>query len=347
MHFDKLKKPFFIAEMSGNHNGSLKNAKKLINQAKKYGANAIKLQTYTPDTMTLNSKKKDFMIKDGLWKGYSLWSLFEKAKTPYSWHEELFNYAKKKKILCFSTPFSEEAVEILENLNCPLYKISSFEMTDIPLVKKISQTKKPLIISTGMADLKEIDITYNLAKKYGSKNIVLLYCVSNYPAKKNDFNLNNIKFLKERYKCPIGFSDHSNSYDLAAAAVAAGAEIFEKHIYLKNIKSVDWKFSLEGSEIKKYRDVLDETYKIMGKKFFYRTNIEKKNRISRRSIYAVKDIKKGDKFTSNNIKIIRPGYGLEPVYYLKILNKKSPKNINKHTRLNKNISRKLKIKFTN
>ena len=151
--------------MSGNHNGTLSNAKKLINHAKKYGADAIKLQTYTPDTMTLKSRKKEFLIKEGLWKGYNLWSLFEKAKTPFSWHKELFNYAKKKNILCFSTPFSEDSVDFLENLNCQLYKVSSFEMTDIPLIKKISQTKKPMIISTGMANLKEIDTTFNLAKK--------------------------------------------------------------------------------------------------------------------------------------------------------------------------------------
>ncbi len=343
MHFNKLKKPFFIAEISGNHHGSLKNAKKLIDQAKKYGADAVKLQTYTPDTMTLSSKKKDFLIKDGLWKGYDLWSLFDKAKTPYAWHKELFNYAKKKKILCFSTPFSEDAVDFLERLNCPLYKVSSFEMTDISLIKKISQTKKPLIISTGMADINEIDNAFYFAKKFGAKHIVLLYCVSNYPARESDFNLNNIKILKERYKCPVGFSDHSNSLDLAAAAVAAGAEIFEKHIYLKNIKSVDWKFSLKGIEIKKYKNILDKTFKLMGKKYFYRSSLEKKNRIFRRSIYSIQDIKKGEKFTRKNIRIVRPGYGMQPIYYFKILNKKSPVNIGKNTKLNKNILQKLKV----
>ena len=343
MSLNKSKNPFFIAEMSANHNGSLKNAKKLIDQAKKFGADAIKLQTYTPDTMTLNSKKKDFLLKDGLWKGYNLWSLFNKGKTPYSWHKILFDYAKKKKIQCFSTPFSEEAVDFLEKLKCPFYKVASFEMTDLALVKKIAQTKKKIIISTGMANLKEIDKSFNCAKKYGAKEIVLLYCVSNYPANNNDFNLNNIRLLKDRYKCTIGFSDHSNSFQLPAAAVAAGAEVFEKHIYLKNVKSLDHKFSLQGSEIKKYRDILNNTNLLMGKKYFFRTSSEKKNRIFRRSIYAIQNIKKGDTFSKKNIKVIRPGYGLDPLFFKYLINKKSPLNIKKEIPLKKIILTKLKI----
>ena len=344
MNLNKLKNPFFIAELSANHNGSLKNAKKLIDHAKKYGADAVKLQTYTPDTMTLNSKKKDFLIKDGLWKGYNLWSLFDKGKTPYAWHKILFDYAKKKKIQCFSTPFSEEAVDFLEELNCPFYKVAFFEMTALPLIKKIAETKKKIIISTGMANLREIDKSFNLAKKYGAKEIILLYCVSNYPAKNSDFNLNNIYLLKDRYKCTIGFSDHSNNFQLAEAAVAAGAEVFEKHIYLNNVKSLDYKFSLKGKEIKKYRDALNNTNLLMGKKYFYRTFNEKKNRILRRSIYATKDIKKRELLTKENIRIIRPGYGLDPVYFEQLIDKNSPIDIKKETPLRKSILVKLKIK---
>ena len=216
-------------------------------------------------------------------------------------------------------------------------------MTDLALVKKIAQTKKKIIISTGMANLKEIDKSFNCAKKYGAKEIVLLYCVSNYPANNNDFNLNNIRLLKDRYKCTIGFSDHSNSFQLPAAAVAAGAEVFEKHIYLKNVKSLDHKFSLQGSEIKKYRDILNNTNLLMGKKYFFRTSSEKKNRIFRRSIYAIQNIKKGDTFSKKNIKVIRPGYGLDPLFFKYLINKKSPLNIKKEIPLKKIILTKLKI----
>ena len=191
------KKPFFIAEISGNHNGIISNAKKLIDAAKSGGADAVKLQTYTPDMMTIKNKKK---IKHGLWKNYNLWELYNKAQTPLSWHEELFIYAKKKKIKIFSSPFSEEAVDFLEKLKCQIYKVSSFEMNDLNLVKKIASTKKPMIISTGLASLKEINETLRIAKKYGCKDITLLYCVSNYPSNINDFSLNNLEIIKKNLK---------------------------------------------------------------------------------------------------------------------------------------------------
>ena len=190
------KTPFFVAEISANHNGSILHAKKLIKIAKNCGVDAVKLQSYTPNTLTIKSNKPDFKIKDGLWKGKTLWDLYEKAHTPFEWHKELFDYAKKLKITCFSTPFDESAVDLLENLNCPFYKVASFEMNHIPLIKKIAQTKKPIIISTGMANLKEIDLAYKTAKKNGAKEIILLYCVSNYPSKISDFNFNIIRILK-------------------------------------------------------------------------------------------------------------------------------------------------------
>ena len=191
------KTPFFVAEISANHNGSLLHAKKLIKIAKEYGADAVKLQTYTPNTITIKSSKPDFKIKSGLWNGKTLWDLYEKAQTPFEWHKELFDYSKKLQIICFSTPFDENAVDLLESLNCPFYKVASFEMNHIPLIKKIAQTKKPVIISTGMANLNEIDLAYKTAKKQGAKEIILLYCVSNYPSKISDFNFNNIKTFFE------------------------------------------------------------------------------------------------------------------------------------------------------
>ena len=322
------KKPFLIAEISSNHNGSISQAKKLILTAKKNGADAVKLQTYLPSTMTLNSKKKDFMMNSGIWKGKSLWDLYEKAHTPYLWHKELFDFAKKNKITCFSTPFDESAINLLEKLKCPFYKVASLEITDLPLITAIAKTKKPIIISTGTANLKEIEQAYNTATKYGATQIALLYCVTIYPAKKDDFNLNNIKILKEKFNCPIGFSDHSIDPKIASAAIISGAEIIEKHIALEGQKKgLDIKFSIKGKQIKKIRKVIDESYKMLGKKNFYRNKEELGYKKFRRSIYVSKDIKKGEKFSKQNIKVIRPGYGLEPKFYPKLIGKKSGYNL--------------------
>ena len=335
---------FFIAEISANHCGSIEHAKKLIYTAKIYGADAVKLQSYTPSTITIKSKRNEFLIKQGLWKGKTLWDLYEKAQTPFEWHKDLFDYAKKLKITCFSTPFDESAVNLLENLNCPFYKVASFEMNHIPLIKKIAQTKKPIIISTGMANLKEIDLAYKTATKYGAKEIILLYCVSNYPSKISDFNFNNIGVLKERYNCKVGFSDHSTNNKVVAAAIAAGAEVIEKHIALEGQKKgFDLAFSLKGKEIKDYAQVIKDTSLMMGKKYFFRNKSENQSLQFRRSIYAVFDIKKGEKFTKKNIKVIRPGLGVQPVYFEKLINKKSPFAINRETPLKKSLLKKLGI----
>ena len=337
--------PFLIAEISANHCGNFKLAKKLIKCAKKSGADAVKLQTYTADTMTIKSSKKYFKIKNGLWKGYNLWDLYNKAHTPLEWHKKLFDYGKKLKITVFSTPFDETAVDFLEKLKCPMYKVASFEMTDIPLIKKIASTKKPIIISTGMASLEEIETTFNIAKKYGAKDITLLYCVSNYPSKNSDFNLNNIKILKSKFKCRVGLSDHSKDTKIAISAIAAGAEIIEKHIALDNQKKgLDIEFSLKGKQIKNFKKAINETYQLLGKKKFYRVKSEEKSKIFRRSIFISQDIKKGEKFSNNNIKRVRPSYGLPPIYYEKLLNKKSPTNLHEGNPLKKSILKKLKIK---
>ncbi len=338
------KTPFFVAEISANHNGSLLHAKKLIKIAKKYGADAVKLQTYTPETITIKSNKLDFKIRGGLWSGKTLWDLYEKAQTPFEWHEELFHYAKKLKIICFSTPFDESAVDLLESLNCPFYKVASFEMNHIPLIKKIAQTKKPIIISTGMANLKEIDLAYKTAKKNGAKEIILLYCVSNYPSKISDFNFNNINILKESYNCKVGFSDHSTDNKVVAAAIAAGAEVIEKHIALEGQKKgFDLAFSLKGKEIKDYAQVIKDTSLMMGKKYFFRNASENQSLQFRRSIYAVSDIKKGEKFSKKNIRVIRPGFGIQPVYFEKLINKKSPFNIKSDMPIKLKLLKKLRI----
>ena len=340
-----VKNSFFVAEVSANHNGSLSRAKKIIYTAKKYGADAVKLQTYTPNTITIKSKKKDFVIRGGLWNGNTLWDLYKKAQTPFEWHKELFDYAQKIKITCFSTPFDESAVELLERLNCPFYKVASFEINHIPLIKKIAQTRKPIIISTGMANLKEIDLAYKTAKKNGAKEIILLYCVSNYPSKISDFNFNNIKILKERYNCKVGFSDHSTDNKVVAAAIAAGAEVIEKHIALEGQKKgFDLAFSLKGKEIKEYAQVIKDTSLMMGKKYFFRNKSENHSLQFRRSIYAVSDIKKGEKFTKKNIRVIRPGFGISPIYFEKLINKKSPFDIKMQTPIKKSLLRVLQIK---
>jgi len=340
----KFKKPFFIAEISANHEGSLNKAYSLVKSAKKHGADAVKLQTFTPYTMTLKSKKKFFKINSGLWKGRYLWDLYEEAKTPLEWHEKLFKLGKKIGIKVFSTPFDETAVDFLEKLNCPFYKVSSFEMTDLGLIKKISKTRKPIIISTGTSSLDEIELSFETARKYGSKDITLLYCVSNYPAKISDFNLNNIKILKDKFKCRIGLSDHSKDNSIAAAAAFAGAEVFEKHICLKNSNSLDSSFSLSSYEISKYKKVINNAYTLLGKKTFFRNAEEKKSSKFRKSIWIIKKIDEGERFTNKNIKKLRPGNGVSVAYYDDLLGKKSPLNLNKHSPVKNLILDKLKIK---
>ena len=337
------KKPFLIAEVSANHCGNFELAKKLIKCAKLNNADAVKIQTYTADTMTIKSNKKYFKIKDGLWKGYTLWDLYNEAHTPLKWHKKLFDYSKSIGMKIFSTPFDNTAVDFLEKLRCPIYKIASFEMKDLNLVKKIAQTKKPIIMSTGMATLKEIEASVKIVKKNGAKDLTLLYCVSNYPSSINDFNLNNIKILKNKFKCRVGISDHSNDNRVAIASVAIGAEVIEKHIALDNQKEgFDINFSLKGREINKFKDDINVAYKLLGKEIFFRNKSENKSKILRRSIFAIKNIKKGEKFAKHNIRVIRPGYGLDPKYFDKILNKKSSINIQENEPLKPNILKAIK-----
>ncbi len=340
------KKPFFVAEISANHNGSFSLAKKLIKCAKENGADAVKIQTYTADSMTIKSSKNQFKIKDGLWKGYQLWDLYDNAHTPRKWHTKLFEYAKSIGIEIFSSPFDEDSVDFLESLNCPKYKIASFEMTDLNLVRKVSKTRKPIIISTGMACLEEIEETFNIAKESGSKDITLLYCVSNYPASPSDFNLNNIKILKNKFNCKVGFSDHSLDNQIAVLAIAAGAEVIEKHICLENQKKgFDIEFSLKGKEINNFRKDIDNAYSLLGEKKFKRSKKEDNSKIFRRSVYVVKNIRKGEIFSNKNLRVIRPGYGVAPKFLDRILSKKSPMNIEEGTPVKIDLLKKLGLKI--
>ncbi len=325
-----FKSPFFVAEISANHNGKIQNAKKLIYNAKKYGADAVKLQTYSPETITLKSKNKYFKIKKGPWKNYYLWDLYQEGHTPFSWHKELFEYAKKLKIKIFSTPFDETAVDFLESLNCPYYKVASFEITHLPLIKKIASKKKDMIISTGLANLKEIKTAYDTAKRYGAKNVTLLYCVSNYPSDIEDFNLMNIDLLKKKFNCNVGLSDHSLDNSISSTAVVLGASVFEKHIALSKEKGLDSHFSLVGKEIYEYKQNLLKIYKLIKNKNFFRSKKELENIKFRRSIFSLKDIKKGEKFSPENIKVVRPSDGLDPKFYEKLIGKKSKFSIKKN-----------------
>ena len=332
------KNPFIIAEISANHNGSLSHAKKLINLAKNSGADAVKLQTYTPDMMTIKKNVINFKIKKGLWKGYNLWDLYNLGQTPLKWHKELFYYAKIKKIKIFSTPFSEEAVSFLENLKCPAYKIASFEMNDYNLVKTVAKTKKPLILSTGLSSMPEIEKAVSIAKKNGCKDLTLLYCISNYPSKSSDFNLNYIKEFKKKFKCRVGLSDHSLGSEIARYSLISGARVFEKHIALQHQKKgLDLDFSLKGKEIEVYIKSIKNTYELIKNDNYNRSREELKNKIFRRSIYAVKDIKKGEKFSKKNIKTFRPNIGLSANYFLDLLGKKSPIKIKKNFPLPKSL----------
>lgn len=338
----KSKKPILIAEISANHNGKIQNAKLLIDLAKKNGADAVKLQTYEASSMTINKNFKFLKIRDGLWKGKNLWDLYKMASTPFSWQKELFNYAKKKKIFCFSSVFNRDGVDLLEDINCPLYKIASFEITDLPLIKYVSETKKPIIISTGMSNLKEIDDAYNTAYKNGSKKITLLYCSSNYPSNKEDFNLQNIHFLNKRYGCTVGLSDHSLNNNIAVAAAALGARIFEKHIALKRqTKGADIAFSLKGDEIIKYKRDITEAYEISSNANFVVKKNQMKYKKFRRSLYAIKNIKKGDVISYENIRALRPYTGVDPKNFFLIDNKTANIDIKSGYPITKKIYRKL------
>lgn len=329
--------PFIIAEMSGNHKKSLKRALKIVDLAADCGANAIKLQTFKPDKVTFNLNKKDFVINDksSPWYKKKIFDLFEDAYTPWEWHKEIFQKAKSRGLEFLSTPFHEEAVDFLEKLNVPCYKVASFENNHLPLIKHISQTKKPLIISTGMASFKELQNIYNILKK-NKNEYVFLKCTSAYPASAKSFNLYTLNDLQKKFNCIVGLSDHSIGSSVASSAVALGARVIEKHLTISRVdNAIDSFFSSDKNSFKNYVQDIKLSFDALGKNYYGSTKNEQSSLQERRSIYVKKNIKKGEIFNIDNIAVIRPSYGLDPVYFDKILGKKSKKNLQKGDRLTK------------
>jgi N-acetylneuraminate synthase len=326
--------PFIIAEMSGNHNQSLDRALEIVRAAAKTGAHALKLQTYTADTITMDVKGPGFMIDEekSLWKGNSLYELYQRAYTPWEWHEPIMKLARELGMICFSTPFDESAVDFLETLDVPCYKIASFEMIHIPLIRKVALTGKPIIVSTGMATIAEIQEAVDTIRKNGGKQIVLLQCTSSYPASPDDSNILTIPDMRERFGCDVGLSDHTMGVGAACAAVAHGAVAVEKHFTLRRADGgVDSAFSLEPEEMKALVVETERAWRSLGKVFYGPSESEKGSVQGRRSLYVAHDMKEGELFTKENLRCIRPGFGLLPKYYDSLLGQKVVQDVKKGT----------------
>ena len=326
--------PLIVAEMSGNHNKSLERAMLLVEQAAKSGAHMLKLQTYTADTLTINSEKKDFQIlsEDSLWKGNTLHSLYDEAHTPWEWTEKIIKRCNELDIICFSTPFDETAVDFLEKLNVPAYKIASYENVHLPLIRKVAKTKKPIIISTGLASISEIEDAVNVLKEENCDQFALLKCTSAYPASPENSNVLTIPDLRKKFNCEVGLSDHTVGIGAALAAISHGATIVEKHFTLdRNDGGVDSSFSIEPNELKLLVDESKKTWQALGTIKYGVTESEKIGLQFRRSIYVIKDIDKDEQLTNKNIRIIRPGKGLLPKHFDKILGKKVNQKISRGT----------------
>jgi pseudaminic acid synthase len=325
---------FIIAEISANHGQNFNRAVALIKKAKECGADAVKFQAYTPDTLTINADNKYFRIKHPQWGGQTLYELYKKAYTPWKWFKKLKKVADDLGILFFATAFDRTSVDFLEGLNVRFHKISSFELVDLPLIEYVAKTKKTLILSTGMATLSEIKEAVNTARSAGTKEIVLLKCVSSYPARPEEMNLKTIPHMKELFGCPVGLSDHSLGIGVSVCAVALGADVIEKHFILsRKIETPDNFFSIEPRELKELVENIRIAEKALGKVHYEPTEDEKKSRIFRRSLFVVKGIKKGQVFSPENVKSIRPSDGLKPKYIAAILGKKAKRDIKKGTPL--------------
>lgn len=320
--------PYVIAEISANHNGRLETALTLIEQAHKAGADAVKLQTYKPDTITLHAHTDDFMIQGGLWDGQSLYGLYEQAHMPWEWHKPLFEHAHALGITIFSSPFDTTAVDLLEDLNTPAYKIASFEAIDLPLIKYVASTGKPMIISTGMADAEEIQEAIDAARSGGCKQLALLHCVSGYPAPAQDYNLHTITDMMQRFGLVTGLSDHTLDNTTAIASVALGASIIEKHFTLDRLGGgPDDSFSLEPKDLKALCDGAKTAWQALGQVDYGRKSSEQANVKFRRSLYFVNDLKAGAVITANDVRSVRPGYGLAPKHLDAVIGRKVKRDV--------------------
>ena len=324
--------PYIVAEISANHNGEIENVFKIIEMAKRCGADAVKIQTYTPDTITIKSDNADFCITDGLWKGMTLYELYQSAHTPWEWHEDIFAYARKTGITLFSTPFDETAVDLLENFNTPAYKIASFECTDLKLIKRVASTYKPLIISTGIANEDEISTAVETALKFGSGDLTLLHCVSAYPAPANEYNLRTIEDMRLKYGVNVGLSDHTLDNATAITSVGLGTVMIEKHVTLnRNGNGPDDSFSLEEEGLLELCTSTQTAWNSLGQVNYDRTEAERGNVKFRRSLYFVRDLKVGDVITENDIRSVRPGFGIAPNFYDRLIGQNVLRDVQKNT----------------
>lgn len=324
--------PYVIAEMSANHNGKIENAFRIIEEAKRSGADAVKMQTYKPDTITLNYDHEEFRINGGLWDGLTLYNLYQQAFTPWEWHKPLFEHANKVGITIFSTPFDNTAIDLLEDLNAPAYKIASFEAVDLPLIKYAASTGKPMIISTGMADAEEIAEAIDAAREGGCKELAILHCVSGYPAPAEDYNLRTIPDMIERFGLVTGLSDHTLDNTTAIASVAMGAAIIEKHFTLdRNGGGPDDSFSLEPPAMAALCRDTKTAWAALGSVDYGRKSSEQGNVKFRRSLYFVKDLKAGDEITANAVRSVRPGFGLPPKFLEKLIGKRVKTDVERGT----------------
>jgi len=328
--------PFVIAEMSGNHNQSLERALEIVEAAAKTGAHALKIQTYTPDTMTLDLDEREFHISDpkSLWAGTSLYKLYGQAFTPWEWHEAIFKRAKELGIIAFSTPFDATSVDFLESLDVPCYKIASFENTDLPLIRKVAATGKPMIISTGMASIAELDDTVRAARHAGCQDLVLLKCTSTYPATADNTNILTIPHMRELFGCEVGLSDHTMGVGVSVASVALGATVIEKHFTLNRADGgVDSSFSMEPAEMTQLVVETERAWQALGRVAYGPTAAEQKSIVFRRSLYVVKDLQAGEKLTADNVRAIRPGLGLPTKYLEQVLGKTVKQSVARGTAL--------------
>lgn len=331
---DKTSPVFIIAELSANHNGSLETAIETIKAAKRAGADAIKFQTYTAETITIDSNKEDFIIKGTIWEGKNLYQLYQEAYTPWEWHEPLFNIAKEEGLVCFSSPFDKTAVDFLEKLDAPAYKIASFEITDIPLIEYVASKGKPVIISTGIATNEDIELALDACRRMGNNEIALLKCTSSYPAPIEEANMIMVKDMSERYGVITGVSDHTMGSTVPVVATCFGAKIIEKHFILdRSIGGPDASFSMNEEEFSQMVKAVREAEKAIGVMDYTLTEKQKKGKDFSRSLYAVKDIEAGEVITEENVKSIRPGFGLHPKFFNQLIGSKAKRTISKGDRM--------------